>query len=816
MSTLPEPAERYPVRASYGYKDNGHGLLASSIDVESLPVGLLMLSDKPPGDLPPGERWWPAVGCGPLGQWWILWWTALDERQGGRVGMAKTEVALWPLDMAATLPNLTATLMELSGHATIAPPPEELLLATAEALITGELTPICTDLDAWPGLLAALWKRMWPTAKRRFMARSAILQPSTDSALQPLLYCVPPTRANAWIAHTIIRPIQTDTPISRTAHWLIGKEDDLLQELLDVCPINTDSLKGLRRYDRIVEGLDKLRQTNDITDALDTLRPLIVLAPAATMLVKQKLEALAIVRQSVPRSTAGIICRLANFPGASFPDNSLPQAEAQGWIFSTLPEVPPANAILIFRLFAEKHTRDWWMSAVLDGLKAGTATLEHKWVELMLLWLLEIDHPERFAEFAPTHPAAENAVLAMCKKGGASANQLPLLRKNSRILVWARLQAWCLLEVLPPHEAVQEQLTMHEAAKPGLEFMVENLAGAILIETAIAINNDTFSQIVAQRTHHTPELMSKLDLQQGAWRKLWASHIAAGGVMWPPQTDKPTQISHCINAIFNERQPDFAITHSMAREFAPLVYVHPERANIWQKLPQEQAKMLVAEVTQILLAECNTGMHIPAPEQLLQRTAITALENTTMTPIGLATILNWNKQLTESQVRPWIAQLTASDQGGAELGQLISTRGWSNIANDLQSRLIGGREKYLGAILRPCINLFAWWQQPFVIFLLSGSKQSVDQTPIIQRAAELGAQKAPDRLEHFWILAGGKAKDLTNYGSNGHRWHHAVNDAHNGKLPKGVLSLVEALLKDFPHSKELLEFKNMLETMRKY
>jgi len=130
MTSAPFKSVTYPVRARYGVKDNMHALLEFNDDPASLPSELLGLTDKPPGYVTPGERWWPSVGCCLLGSWWALWWTVPDD-EATRGGMVRSEVALWPRDLVPTIENLAAVMEELNGGQCITMPSDPLLKMTA-------------------------------------------------------------------------------------------------------------------------------------------------------------------------------------------------------------------------------------------------------------------------------------------------------------------------------------------------------------------------------------------------------------------------------------------------------------------------------------------------------------------------------------------------------------------------------------------------------------------------------------------------------------------------------------------------------------
>jgi len=147
-----------PIRATYGAYDNSHKLLTCDDDSISLPIEIEGLTDRPPGDITPGEIWWPSVGCGPFENWWCLWWT-LPDSTTQRAGMVVSEVALWPLSEIGEVEDLVPTFRGLSGDDSFTPASDTMLTPVAEALLkqASQLIILSENLIDWPRIIAGLW-----------------------------------------------------------------------------------------------------------------------------------------------------------------------------------------------------------------------------------------------------------------------------------------------------------------------------------------------------------------------------------------------------------------------------------------------------------------------------------------------------------------------------------------------------------------------------------------------------------------------------------------------------------------------------------
>lgn len=273
---MPTIETSYPIRATYGEKNQTHGILVCSADMSLLPPILLDLTDKPPGYTSSGEGWGPSVGCGPIGQWWALWWTEPDPL-ASRAGMVLSQVAMWPLDTIGEVHELCIEMEMLNGGKPITLPSPFVVALVAEALLADASVPVFGNLQLWPGLLVMLWERLWPEARQAFSARVAI-SPSQggESVAPPWLFGVDSGRLLEWANSQVIIPSGPETGVaSRAARWLMGQPDPVLKELLNSGMSLGSTLGTLRRIARVADHLEALRMVPDAITAIYLLRALL-------------------------------------------------------------------------------------------------------------------------------------------------------------------------------------------------------------------------------------------------------------------------------------------------------------------------------------------------------------------------------------------------------------------------------------------------------------------------------------------------------------------------------------------------------------
>ena len=527
-----------PLRARYGARDNMHALLAWDGDPARLPDNLADLTDKPPNASAPGDRWWPSVGCGPLDDWWALWWTQPDD-EATRAGMVRSEVALWHLDEIGDVTDLLPVLHALSGRTSLPTPPDARLGAVVEALMTADRRrPVYLDLETWPAVLAALWLRLWPVARRAFSARVAISPPQGgESVAPPWLFGVPPDRAPQWLDHPVIAPT-TDSPLGRAARWFVGGEDPTLAEVLAACGERPADPGWLARPARAADHLDRLRERSGPTNAIALLRTLISLAPTPDAAATLKTEAQTILISKLAEASPDVVLLLANLDLPRLPDNAALESELRSWFDRHVPRLPAQSIRPLLDRLAQPAVQAWWSANLHSALAAGMNGADPRWPQAALRWFGEAICPPLLAEVVPSTPQLEERMLAAATAADLPTSSLPAVRERASERGWSRLHAWAAYHSLPPDQALRAQRTFPGDPTPGLTFLVEHVPGAAVVEEAWRYPDDAFTTLAATRTSRDPALLRPLDPAMPAWRSLWTAHIAAGGSIWPPGADR--------------------------------------------------------------------------------------------------------------------------------------------------------------------------------------------------------------------------------------------------------------------------------------
>ncbi|MCD2452787.1 hypothetical protein GO003_020600 [Methylicorpusculum oleiharenae] len=807
--------------ARYGVKDNSHGLLEWQGAPASLPSELLGLTDKPPGHLVPGERWWPSLGCGAVGDWWVLWWTMPDE-SAYRAGMVRSEVALWRREDIGAVNDLRPVLALLSGMETISASSTEQLHSVAEALVSSEVarTPVFSDLDAWPGILADIWSRLWPEARRNFSARVVVIPPQGgESVAPPLLYCVPRQSLPGWANFTVIRFTSDSAPINRAATWLIGEDDSTFKEILDSCHFCSGDLKELDTVARSADRLDKLRECPMPNNALGFLRTLSVLTPSHDEAINLKTEALKALVVDLNAEKPEFVLKLRNLTPVFLPnDTSLPDAVGN-WITTQSYKLTTDESRKLLTSLEENKAETWWQTSVRQALLKGFSNPDKQWAKIALNWLGLHDCTEILQAIIPSSETIETCLLDVVDDeinlSETALRQLETLVKSRQ---WSGLHAWVVMNLYSPSQAFQLQRDFPGSAVDGLKYLVAHLSGGDIINEVINTPDSQLIQLVVQRTVREPQLLKDLNAGKAVWRDLWAAHIAAGGVCWPPNVNREIQGLKLLDAVTMGEKESSGLIAILAKDLEGITFNHPDRVKLWSVLSADSCMALLPVVADVLIQTCNAGQVVSSPEPQLAQEVLKRTRTIGLSIKVFVVLLSSNVSLDEQDLISCISSSIRADwQPGVAtvIGKVMSERRWKRAAEKSYDRYMSGAIPELQSVVEACQTLLSWWQRVKIDFKMGNTNLTSNiEESLVSRVAELGGNLAPEELDDIWERAGGKRKELKIGSTPAIRWQSAAKSAQNGKLKNGLLALVKELQNTHPHNPDLKELVGIITEMK--
>jgi len=722
--------------------------------------------------------------------------------------MARAEVALWPIEDVSEIDDLGKVMESLNGGVPLPIISPNILAGVAEALIRDSDVPVIADLQVWPSVLAGLWPRLWPAARREFSAWVTLSPPQVgDSNYTPWLYAVPTGREKQWPSDVIVNPLETST-ISRGARWLMGNTDATLGELLAECPFPDGSATHLNRISRAAERLERVRSSPDAISGTELARTLAAIDPTPTGALQHKKEALNAVCANLAVAPPSAIRALANLDVKHYPADAMPSTALQEWIYDQVPKLPPCELEILLNVFVTGKAQPWWLNAFRHALRDGLNGLQPAWCNVALFWLCNLPNLSELPSNIVNPSELESAVVDVFANAQFTERQLQALRQATHMLGWSRLHASTVWRMLSPVEAFKEQLRFPTIPWDGADFLLKRAPDEDVVLTAVELKDPRLLSAAARLSIAKPTLLRSMDLDLSGWRQLWVRHIAGGGTPWPSGIERDVEASKFLrSALTNHYEPGPIAW--LAPDFARAALELPGREKIWSRLDSNESSLLLQETGKLLLEKLGQGAIFPQPERVLCDAVLTQAGLSRLATQTLLTIISWNPALEERVVRNWIRQIRFEDEAGRKIGELIRNRSWNSIAKDLYTRFISG-ERELIAALRECRDLLWWWDRIHIPVPGSTGNAVPTSNDLVRRAGELGGDLAPTSLDDIWERAGGSRKVLLAHGTPAEKWNDACKKANNGALAGGLLTLVSVLLADLPNNDQLLDLRREL------
>ena len=654
---------------------------------------------------------------------------------------------------------------------------------------------------------------MWPEARQSFSARVALSPPQGgDSVAPPWLFGIPSTRSSEWSRHRLVNVNAATKTSNRAAAWLMGENDPTFETIKEACHFRAANLKSLGTIARAAAHLDKMQNAQQPQQALDLLRTLVILAPDINTAEDLKVNALQKLSDGFTNGSATWAMSLANL-GCALPETYLPSSALSLWTSQNAATLSVGESAKLLEKLSPKQAENWWQQAVQNTLTEGLANPDKPWAKAALCWLSLANCAQVLKAILPATEKLETALLAATSDITLSEADLQQIKAQTIARCWSRLHAWTAEKLFSAHEAFQSQRRFPSDPWPGLAYLVVHLSGLAVIEEAIATPDQQFISLVAQRTAKEPQLLQGLDASQSAWRKLWAAHVSAGGILWPTNVNREIAGNGLLDAVLAGDEPPVLIT-KLAADLAELSFFYPKRAELWGKLSFDGSAALLPKVADILVGHCNAGQTIAMPEQQLLAAVVSQARKNRPTVKLLAVLLSWQVPLSEQEVVTWLSSYSGRDWDTATataIGKAVASKRWKRAAEKLYDSYKRNKTYELGLAVDSCQDLLSLLQSLWFSFNhASRSPNHLDQDKLVRAVAELGAELAPTELDSIWERAGGKKKQLNSSGTPEVHWQQAAYMANQGALKNGLGDLVKELKEIRPHNLDLQGIEQLI------
>lgn len=662
--------------ATFGAKDGSHQLLESTLPA-TMPVleELRFLVDRPAGHIDSSVSWSPYWGCQPVGEWWTVW-RGEEDPTAPRKNMVRAKVALLPLAECGNVSDLS-TILSAVGHCDESSCGAEFAGTVVERLAATDSPVAIPDLSIAPGLLSALWPRLWAGARRELSLRTVFAAESLNIAAPPKIALFPPALLTRWRGNEVTsEPDQCSSPAGR---WFAGEASPQLRRLLQE---NADHLPGdfsvLLRLNRLVEKLDALHSGHgSLADALLIVRTQEAF-PGGLSLPPEDAEVVGAALLKLADSDAGEVRTASLTRMDQVPNREAVKGAVARWVEDHIAEANDQDALWILQHHLSESHSAWWRDGVSAGLASavgGTtrtlATAVWRWLELQpqaLRWIESyFDADERsevwLAAVAPDLPR------------GALFDEV---RQVCSTKDWPALLATVLRGRRPLAEVVGIIRGATATPELGLEALVGGRSAPEVVVAAATTAWTPLLDRAAEATRAQPHLFASVDDKPAVF-ELLCRHLALGG-RFPDELVTVGFLSRVFVGLLNGDDTAAAIATKLPARAGGAALVHKDASTVLARL-NDDVQIGAAEAW---WTRFTTDEGASAPPEPIRRLVVGAVrERTSGASITLVIqLLEVLPSIDEASFTDWMRHTGFFWEDGdhQRLARVLESRQWKSAA----------------------------------------------------------------------------------------------------------------------------------------
>jgi hypothetical protein len=781
--------QRHVVRvevAIYGATGNAHGLIASSLGKESLPVDLAGIVDRPPHH---PEDALPLLACARVDPFFAVWQT-LDDPRAPRRGMVRSYVALIDLELMGELTNLAevtkrlpheladdsfSEAFEIEESDPIPPKLGPRYESLCEHLVKSDRQKpvILPNEGDWAELLSTLWWYLWPEARGRLACLHAA-GPESEPSTTTTILVTPASAINKWAGYPIVDRTAVRTDAARVlcgetspAFANLRRELGALPSDLRMIGLMESAAVILKRSD------DALATTIELKMLLEAV---IRLAPASTAGTHLKMRIVDRLAESIKRSAVSDILSLSNLSvGTSGVSLSGLARAVRAWVTQHVASSEPHHASTIIRRLADSRFAAWWREAVREGLLPVIATASVSVWETIWTWvahrpavmtelLQEVALPEgaevliaRACPRSLTAPLAE-AALALARSRG-----------------WPRLHGSVVAAIATPRQAYEQQIAFSTRPREGLTALLERLDGSEIVDLAVTFDDDELRRRAISAVVAAPGLLTDLDVTKPVWRDIWRRAIDSGLPLWAGIRDPGRVAQQLVNQVAEGDPIDEELILALGGTLPRLPDGLP--SSFWERAtPPVRDAIARALAFQWLAAIGDAALPAAPDSQVLAAILDVFAEqlSTRSFRLDLLPIILDNTGQPAFMERLLGGQAIALPTSVArELGLRIAKWSDATLASTAFKRWRRGWDD-LQPLLIECTSLLDRWDR---WKLPTSQRPSADDVrSLLIELRQIGCELYPEGPpDHLWEDAGGKAWAMFRGSTGAENWTQAVS-----------------------------------------
>lgn len=665
--------------ATFGNKDGSHQLLESSLPASTPALEeLRFLVDRPAGHIDSSVSWSPYWGCQPVGEWWAIW-RGEEDPSAPRRNMVRARVALVPLAGCGNLSDLTSVFGAIGHSAELVG--AEFAGTVIERLATTDSPVAIPHLSIAPGLLSALWPRLWVGARRELSLRTVFAVESLNTATPPKIALFPSALLTRWRGSAVTsQPESCSSPAGR---WFAGEASPQLRRLIEE---NAERLPGefsvLLRLNRLVEKLDVLHSgRGTLADALLVVRTQEAF-PGGLCLPSEDAGVVGAALLKLADCAAGEIrtaslTRLDHVPNR----DAVKHAVAQ-WVETRVADADDQDALWVLQHHLSVSHSEWWRNGISEGLASAVngasralASAVWRWLELRpqaLQWLVGyFDGSGRtelwLASDAPDVP--KGPLLDQVKDLCSAMN-------------WPTLLATVLRGRRPLSDVVGIVRTATANPEAGLDAILANRSASDAVVAAATTAWPPLLDRGAEATLAQPQLFGGLG-DQPATFELLLRHLRLGG-KFPDELITVRFLARVFDGLLDGDSVAKAIAEKLPTRAGGVAIDHDNAAAV---LAQVNADVL-AGAAEAWWTRFTADEHVEAPPEPIRRVVVDSVrERTKGASIALVIrLLELVPSIDESSFVEWMrhAGFFWEDGDHQRMAHVLEARQWKSAATSFR------------------------------------------------------------------------------------------------------------------------------------
>jgi len=822
-------------QATFGYRDKGHTILATSLPDRGALSEIVWETDLP-GSVPPGTNWEPYLSGFMSKDFYIVSRT-FNDTEADRGGMAFTHAILIPLERIKDVSDISAITEHLysSPNRSTSIEPIEINLETdrpkpvastnaklvAAALISRKAAPtVWVGQEDFESIVFSIWPNLWEEARREFRFRLSFV-PQDVTSKTPTLVCIPATLESRWTGHDIVkaRSEESANTLSLSSKLILGEQDGaILKAYSEELGVQLEQLQLLPMLETALEIENQ--ETRSLDDLLSWIRLVSKLSPSAGAGTTLKSKSVVELCKKIKKSKAQDILKLRNIETAAFSDGPLIWKELEAWAKRNA-ALQDSDFPRIVISASDDAPVTPWKDAIWSGLEEACSELDKN--NAALIWTLWDTAPEILEKIFNKLPKRKKAETALAE---TTPNKLkkevatPLLEK-SRSNRWYRLHGAVCGATLPFKDAVEKQLSVDSEPldKSGLKYCVRNAPEKDIISLAVTLQEERLISLCGDLCAKKPHLMKAADITNLTWQTIISIAIGKKRSAWKGLAPSHKFMCRLVDLLIQNQTLSEDLLASLAETPLSDLSNHPKRAEVWAVLPTNVSRQFLDNTSDGWLeqfkSDPNTAPNLESPlqESVLEQNRVALflsnLKKGELT-VGAKLFLRF-KQLPERAFKHWVGLVLRqhsrlSIPEAEQIGAVISSKNWRSSAAVLYDEYRHRNRTDLTPALRECkdcLNIISsWW-----IFKLEGpsfpAPTGEQKWELLENTAIQLYPKGPEE-NSIWSRAGGQEENLGQHGSGKSRWHEAIRLLRYGG--GGDISrkdLIKEMQNDFPRNDHL-------------